>query len=110
MELAALLVEGPGLRELATFFWPAKRELRNRDAIGDWIYRACGSGYHPCGTVPMGGPGSGAVDGHGRVPGVEGLVVADASIMPTVPSANINLATLMIGERFGEWFREGLFD
>ena len=112
MELATLLVAGPSLRELATFFWPRQRELRSREAIGDWIYRACGSGYHPCGTVPMGSclRGAGAVDGHGRVRGVDGLVVADASIMPTVPSANINLATLMIGERFGEWIREGLYD
>jgi choline dehydrogenase len=31
------------------------------------------------------------------------LVVADASLMPTIPSANIHLATLMIGERIGEW-------
>jgi choline dehydrogenase len=38
---------------------------------------------------------------------VAGLFVADASIMPTVPSANINLPTLMIGERFGAWLREG---
>ena len=40
-----------------------------------------------------------------RVRGVEGLFVADASIMPTIPSANTNLPTLMIGERFGEWLR-----
>ncbi|XXV19736.1 GMC oxidoreductase [Sorangium sp. So ce1182] len=44
-----------------------------------------------------------AVDGRG----VEGLLVADASIMPTIPSVNTNLTALMIGERFGEWLREG---
>ncbi|HEY2512161.1 MAG TPA: GMC family oxidoreductase N-terminal domain-containing protein, partial [Polyangiaceae bacterium] len=66
-----------------------------------------GSGYHPCGTVPMGpdrDPGA-ATDGRGRVRGVSGLVVADASLMPTVPSSNTNLPSLMIGERFGEWLR-----
>ncbi|MES4792838.1 MAG: hypothetical protein C4321_07460, partial [Chloroflexota bacterium] len=37
--------------------------------------------------------------------GVEGLVVADASIMPTVPRANTNLTSIMIGEMVGEWVR-----
>jgi choline dehydrogenase len=41
------------------------------------------------------------------VRGVEGLWVADASLMPTIPSAHTNLTALMIGERFGEWMREG---
>jgi choline dehydrogenase len=73
------------------------------------IRKMTGSGYHPCGTVPM-GPDSdrmAAVDGRGRLRRVEGLIVADASIMPTIPSANTNLPTLMIGERFGEWLRDG---
>ena len=48
------------------------------------------------------------VDQYGRVYGVDGLFVADASIMPAIPRANINIPTIMIGERFGEWFRERL--
>ncbi|MBL9108057.1 MAG: choline dehydrogenase, partial [Myxococcales bacterium] len=62
-------------------------------------------GYHPSGTVPMGPEGSpdAAVDSRGRFSGISGLTVADASIMPTIPSVNTNLPTLMIGERFGEW-------
>jgi len=69
----------------------------------------CDSGYHPCGTVPMGADGDpdAATDGRGRVRGVDGLFVADASLMPTVPTSNIHLPTLMIGERFGEWLKEG---
>jgi choline dehydrogenase len=46
-----------------------------------------------------------ATDGRGRVRGVEGLVVADASLMPTITSSNTNLPSLMIGERFGQWLR-----
>jgi choline dehydrogenase-like flavoprotein len=38
---------------------------------------------------------------------VSGLYVAEASIMPTVPCANINVPTLMNGERFGDWLRDG---
>ena len=49
-----------------------------------------------------------ATDAHGRVRATEGLIVADASLMPTVPTANTHLPTLMIGERFGEWLRDGV--
>jgi choline dehydrogenase len=99
---------GP-LADLARLVWPSERALTRRGAINDAIRRACGSGYHPCGTAPMGPDGDpdAVVDQHGRVRGVDGLLVADASIMPTIPSSNTNLPTLMIGERFGEWLRDG---
>jgi choline dehydrogenase len=45
------------------------------------------------------------VDQYGRARCVDGLVVADASIMPTVPRANTNLTCIMIGEMVGEWLR-----
>jgi choline dehydrogenase len=98
------------MRELARFVWPNEKVLANKERLGEWIFRSCGSGYHPCGTAPMGPEGDprAAVDGQGHVRGVEGLFVADASIMPTVPSVNTNLTTLMIGERFGEWLRDGV--
>ena len=42
------------------------------------------------------------VDGDGRVRGVDGLVAADASVMPTIPRANTNLSTLALAERIAE--------
>jgi choline dehydrogenase len=105
LELAWLVARREPLRSLASFFWPSEATLSHRTSIERFILRATGSGYHPCGTVPM-GP-AGAVDARGRLRGVDGVIVADASIMPTIPSANTNLATLMIGERFGEWLRDG---
>jgi choline dehydrogenase len=74
-----------------------------------WLERfipiLCDSGYHPSGTVPMGTTPSenAAVDSHGRVFGAQGLYVIDASVMPTIPSSNIHLPTLMIAERMAEW-------
>jgi len=44
-----------------------------------------------------------AVDGRGRFYGVDDLYVVDASVMPTVPSSNIHLPTLMVAERMAEW-------
>jgi choline dehydrogenase len=105
LELAWLVARREPLRSLASFFWPSEATLSHRTRIERFILRATGSGYHPCGTVPMGPDG--AVDARGRLRGIEGVIVADASIMPTIPSANTNLATLMIGERFGEWLRDG---
>lgn len=77
------------------------------DSIAGLCRRLSASGFHPCGTLKMGpatDPGA-VVDQHGRAHAVEGLVVADASIMPTVPRANTNLTSIMIGEMVGEWLR-----
>jgi len=57
--------------------------------------------FHPVGTCAIGS----VVDGGGRVVGVEGLVVGDASIMPTVPRANTNLSTVAVAERVAELLR-----
>ncbi len=110
MEIALRLAETKEVREVApTIVRPKPEVIGDRDALRQWLRRATGSGYHPCGTAPMGPPDDpfSVLDQYGRVYGVEGLFVADASIMPTIPRANTNIPTIMIGERFGEWLREG---
>ena len=61
--------------------------------------------HHPVGTCRMGpNPEDGAVvDARGRVHDVEDLMVIDASIMPKIPAANVNLPTIMIAERCAAW-------
>ncbi|HEV1996545.1 MAG TPA: GMC oxidoreductase, partial [Candidatus Dormibacteraeota bacterium] len=69
-----------------------------------------GTGYHPAGTCRLGAaddPGA-VVDPGLGVRGVAGLHVADASVMPELPRCNINLPTMMIGERAAELIREAL--
>lgn len=97
------------LSALAKPFWPGRATLDDDAALETFASKRNDSGYHPCGTVPMGRDDSddAATDAHGRVRGVTGLYVADASLMPTIPAVNINIPTIMIGERFGEWFRDG---
>jgi choline dehydrogenase len=56
----------------------------------------------------MGSDDEAVVDPRLRVRGVDGLWVADASVMPQIPCTNTNAACLMIGERASELLREDL--
>jgi choline dehydrogenase len=61
--------------------------------------------YHPVGTCAMGGDERAVVDPQLRVRGVEGLRVADASVMPMVPRGNTNAPSVMVGERAADLLR-----
>jgi choline dehydrogenase len=104
------LLQTRALRELGRPVLPWSRWLSNPSWLDHAPLTLCDSGYHPCGTVPMGVTPSedAAVDGRGAVFGVRGLYVADASLMPTVPSSNIHLPTLMMAERLAEWLEQSL--
>lgn len=68
-------------------------------ALREFVARAASTYYHPVGTCAMGHDASSVVDDRLRVRGVNGLRVADASIMPTIVSANPNAAITMIGAK-----------
>lgn len=109
MMLAHELTQSSFMRKLAAPLWPSARTLRDRASAREWIPRACDSGYHACGTAPMGrDPSSAVTDERGHVFGIKGLYIADASLMPTIPSSNTHLPSLMIAERIAEWLRSEL--
>lgn len=73
--------------------------LRSRRDYEDFVRRAAVTGTHPVGGCRMGKDSMAVVDPQLRVHGIEGLRVADSSIMPDLPSGNTNAPSIMIGER-----------
>jgi choline dehydrogenase-like flavoprotein len=92
--LRALVADEPLRRYVAG-------ELRpGADVSAENHVRAAARGFfHPVGTCAIGS----VVDARGRVLGLEHVLVADASIMPTIPRANTNLTAVAIGERIAGW-------
>jgi len=72
--------------------------------IDVWVRQNVESAYHPCGTCKMGNENDpvAVVDHEGKVYGVEGLRIVDASIFPTIPNGNINAPTIMAAEKIAD--------
>ncbi len=83
-------------------------DLSDDVATEAWIRSTHGHYWHPGGTCRMGREGDPhtVVDGAGRVAGVSGLRVADASIFPSIPRATPALPTVVIGERMADMLIE----
>jgi choline dehydrogenase len=86
-----------------------KREVsparHDRKHLTTHIRETCETYHHQAGTCKMGIDAESVVDPELRVYGIEGLRVADASIMPTVISGNTNAPSIMIGERAADFIR-----
>ena len=80
-------------------------DVTSPDALRSFVEKAASTYYHPVGTCKMGPDSMSVVDHELRVHGVEGLRVADASIMPAIVSANPNAAITMIGYKAAAMLR-----
>jgi 5-(hydroxymethyl)furfural/furfural oxidase len=101
--LRAWLIHG-----LVTQGVTVKKLMADDAALSEFVRRNVGGTWHPSGTCRMGDVN----DPHavtlsdGRVIGVTGLRVCDASLMPSIPCANTNVPTIMIAERIADLIKE----
>ncbi|HWX47328.1 MAG TPA: GMC family oxidoreductase N-terminal domain-containing protein [Roseomonas sp.] len=74
------------------------------EALRMHLRKHVGGVWHPCGTCRLGAEDDprAVCDPEGRVIGVEGLMVCDASVMPTIPCANLNVPVIMIAEKLAD--------
>ena len=89
---------------------PTAETLASDEAMDEWMVRTMGTSRHVSGTCRM-GPDSdptAVVDQYLRVKGVEGLRVADNSVIPYVTRANTNATAIMIGEKLSDWIKAGV--
>lgn len=84
--------------------------LQDQAALERYIRVNVGGVWHPSGTARLGqvDDSQAVVDSTGAVIGVTGLYVADASVMPTIPTANTNLPTFMIAEKLSDAILDSL--
>jgi choline dehydrogenase len=78
-------------------------EVRTTDELRDYVRRTAITYHHQAGTCKMGTDAQAVVDPRLRVHGIDGLRVADASVMPTVTSGNTHAPSMMIGERVADF-------
>jgi choline dehydrogenase len=99
MRLARAVVAQPALADYIVRETRPGPQALTDEALFDFATSTAQTSYHPIGTCRMGGDPSSVVDARLRVRGVDGLRVADASVMPTMPSSNTNAPAIVIGEK-----------
>ncbi len=104
VRLSHRIVDAPALQE----YGPTDRhpiDLDNDDELDNLIRQRADTVYHPVGTCRMGSDKDSVVDPTLKVRGLEGLWIADASVMPKIVSGNTNAPSIMIGERCADFVK-----
>ena len=96
----------PSLQKIIQQATLSKEVLDNDDLLKEYLRKDTGSTWHHCGTCCMGdvhnNPNA-VCDSKLKVKGIDGLRIADASVLPFCTSGNINTAILMIGKKCGKY-------
>ena len=109
VQLAIELAESSALQGLLSQrVAPSDEEMASEESLDRWILENVTTGHHSSGTCKMGpaDDSMAVVDQYGQVHGLEGLRVADASIMPDVVRVNPNATCIMIGEKVSDFIRQ----
>jgi choline dehydrogenase len=81
--------------------FPGLRKWSDEDVFA-WLQENMGTQYHPCSSCRMGNDDMAVVDDEGRVHGLEGLRVVDASILPRITNGNLHCPTMMVAEKISD--------
>lgn len=100
------ILEAPAIAEVSLGETVPARDINSAEEAKQWAQESGATIYHPVGTCKMGEDAMSVVDSRLKVNGIEGLRVADASIMPTVTTGNTNAPTIMIGEKAATMIKE----
>lgn len=102
MRIARRIAAAPELQAYGVKETRPGHEAQTDDELLDFARTTAQTSYHPVGSCRMGGDEASVVDPALKVRGVEGLRVADASVFPTMCSANTNAAAIVVGEKAAE--------
>jgi choline dehydrogenase len=105
LKLARRIVGNPALDRYRAFEMNPGDACRSDDEFLDYARRTGATAFHVVGTCKMGQDPLSVVDDELRVRGIEGVRVADASIMPTMVSGNTNATVIMIAEKAADLIR-----
>ncbi len=102
MQLVREIMASASLKDVVTGELHPGPDFASAKQLADELPNRIHTVYHPVGTCRMGVDDRAVVDPMLRVRGVDGLRVADASIMPSITGGNTNAPSMMIGERCAE--------
>ncbi len=105
LEMARDILRQPALKPWLRAEVLPGPDVTSRDALFDYACRMAKTDHHPVGTCRMGQDDMAVVGPDLRVRGIAGLRVADASVMPNVPSSNTNAPAIMVGEKASDLIR-----
>ncbi len=108
MKIGRRIIENPLLDKYRAYEINPGAAVQTDEEWLDFARRNGQTTYHVVGTCKMGSDPMAVVDDQLRVRGIEGLRVADASVMPTMVSGNTNAATIMIAEKGADLMKAGL--
>lgn len=96
------LAETPAFADLFDGFAAPRRRPSRADMV-EFVRQGCSTFFHTCGTAKMGKDALAVTDEKLRVRGIDGLSIADASVIPIIPTCNTHAPVTMIGERAADF-------
>jgi choline dehydrogenase len=99
VRLASAIAETPPLSGYSAGEISPTRDVQGDDEIDAWVRASANTIFHPVGTCRMGADDASVVDARLKVRGIDGLRVADASVMPAIVGGNTSAPTIMIAEK-----------